>query len=250
MIKFKTRVNVAEEMISSATELTQQEAALLEDANAILAESEREEIKMLSSMGLSHALEFKNKIDSQRKELDGLDVNRIFTKRAVRAICLKYRLTIGRVDSYCGSISPTLPRKLLELESRIGSLRKERLYIVAPHNQFEELLREDPMAFYLLKSGDFYLVDKWGDDLVVTPWRRVRNLAKRTWITGLIASVPFTCAYLFVLRKLCAQYDIVTGFVPTGPDPRWIIPAVLGCLFISVAFMIESTASRWNSTNF
>ena len=202
MITLTRRVDVAEKMRTAGRP---QESPQIAEARAILAANTKEDIKLLQTMGLGKALDQKASWDNSEQEIKCItdhDGTNIYTAEEVRKMCVKYRFECHKAERYIGSIGTTLPMKLRALEKMIGTLDKDRLYIAAPSNKFVPDL--DPIAFYKLKTGDLYMVDKWGGDLVLTPFTMLKNFFLRNGYTSLLGALIFG----FALFRIFLWKDI------------------------------------------
>lgn len=147
---------------------------------------------LMSELGFDYKLSEAQVIRRERELLARFPGNRIFSANAIRATCVKYGLRFLPTRFYKGhldaGIGPAVEgyRKMAGgeflkvqaaelLEGRINpsSEATVQFYIAAPASEF--VLRElprDPLLFARVSIGKFFLIHKWGDDLLTADIRK------------------------------------------------------------------------------
>jgi hypothetical protein len=100
---------------------------------------------------------------------DGLDPERIFTLDQIQRICVRFRLRFLDSKYFRSTYPYEAICKINELEQQIGK-KIAHFKIIAPDHLFQlENINKDPLLFAELEDGNYYLIHKWGNDLV---WHR------------------------------------------------------------------------------
>ena len=205
-------------------ELLKQNAAIL-STEMILAAQEYDKLTkepgskaILKRIGFDEALEeFKqnanqvNKRDELQKKYDR---ERIFDWQQIQSLCVKYRLRFLSTKLYKGTIDSKVTLKVsqFELAHQIKT-EKDNYMIVAPKESFRlQSKPKDPLLFYDLGDGFYYLIHKWGNDLSFS--RRINSIILNTienlFLPGLIAFVLF-CGYSFIHSMININADTSVG---------------------------------------
>lgn len=123
-----------------------------------------------------------------------LNEERIFTTSQIRKICVDYRLRFLDSKHFRDEIPYKAISKIKQLEKDTGVL-PTKFKIVAPATLFELIDRDkDPLLFWDIGNGKYYLVHKWGKDInafrkfLVYPFRTFKS------ITVTIFTVNFVIA--------------------------------------------------------
>lgn len=184
---------------------TAEEKLILAEAEKILTDNKSEDIKTLSKLGLNYSLEKSERIQQRHLYVKGLDQSRIFSKAEIKQLCVSYSLRFLDLVQYKGTIDPKLPSKIVEFEK----LYKESGHgdavlrtgfnhnydggdynykIVAPEESFKLQDRpKDPLLFYHIGDGFYYLVHKWGEDISVMRWiKSLRWRNYKTWYESIL----------------------------------------------------------------
>lgn len=195
----KMTINLKDKLISEKKlsvhhmiEDEQSQQRLLENVQNILAMDKETDLIKLRQSGFNTAVDeaFKlnSNLDKKREKRSNLNNSRIFRKKEIQEIALRYNLKFLPTKYYKGTIPDDLPQKIKAAEEICkdtlcitktsdwlieGSKNWEyspEYHILAPKGSFN--LKEkpkDPLLFLKLKDGTYYLVHKWGDDLSI--WR-------------------------------------------------------------------------------
>lgn len=190
---------------------TNKEQLVLDEANAILEKNVDSDIDVLKQMGLDYSVKEKESIERKKEYLKGLDRSRIFTEDEIKSLCVSYRLKFLRINSYRGSIDPNLPDRIKEFKTMFeasghGSRRMDYydFMICAPKESFKlEEHPVDPLLFYPVGGGFYYLVHKWGNDISILRW--IKSLKMRSFTSWAVVNTlqywtPLALLAVFVLN--------------------------------------------------
>ncbi len=184
---------------------------------------------------------------------EGLDQERLFSERAIRNLCIKYRLRFLSSRYFKDELPYEAIMELRSFEKKVGQ-EVEDLRIVAPGERFQlEDSRKDPLLLAHLGNGKYYLLHRWGKEL--SPWRKMLHFPFRDLWT-LIA----TCAFISLMVSILLPIQVFQA----GPDaPKELIVLFramsffLLCSFFTTATLIfgvttskEFSAEQWNSKFF
>jgi len=242
--------------------LTNEQAGqeLVNETKLLLATNAKEEIDMLTSIGLDGDLKMimaKQQDVIIRKE-NGEKLNcSIIHASEIHALCKQYRLYFKHASQYQGSVPPELARELInwtkDKRVAVGAQNSTNLfYVIAPPSMFkgyrsalgvlhqawaehdiavkEERRRreEDPILVYKLDQyKDYYaIVKSWGDDL--SPLRELyafctrRTTAYFLWFLGYIAVASTTLFTIIKTVSWAASHQVLVGKVmETSSGWRW-----------------------------
>jgi len=150
---------------------------------------------LMEELGFDYKHEEAVRIRKEREALGNFPSNRIMSKDAIRATCVKYGLRFlptrfykGQLDQgigpameafriYCNGEFPKIEAsEMLEenngtffgfrTTSTIKGANKAQFYIAAPATEFVlQPKPQDPLLFARLTIDKFFLIHKWGDDL-------------------------------------------------------------------------------------
>ena len=150
---------------------------------------------LMQELGFDYKHEEAVKIRQEREALARFPSNRIMSKDAIKATCIKYGLRFlptrfykGMLDqgigpameafrTYCGGKFPKIEAsELVEGNNVLGSgvgHDRPQFYIAAPAREFVLQPRpQDPLLFARLTLDKFFLIHKWGDDLKTAKLRK------------------------------------------------------------------------------
>lgn len=184
--------------------MTPEERAV-HQANEILATSSEREIKMLKNLGL---------LQGENRKLDG---SRIYMLSQIEEICVKYGLRFLPIGRYKGNYDATLGPKLVKFEQdyctfvNIKGTSTENFVIAAPAASFTlEERPVDPLLFYNLGNGEYYLIHKWGNDL--SWWRKITQWPMRKAFNFFLT----TCvSFVLLFRLIWYAWSFVSK---SGPE--------------------------------
>ena len=198
-------IDLEKRLLSTKRRNTEDQLAI-DEASKILAANDEKGIALLRGMGLDHSIRRSANLSAINK---GLDQSRVFAKDEIESLCLAYRLRFLDISCYKGNIDPKLPSKLKEFETLYKSSgNKEadfsRCKIVAPMENFKLKERPvDPLLFYPIGDGFYYLIHKWGSDVSI--FRLLKGIKFRTYWTWYFTSlltywVPATALTVYALN--------------------------------------------------
>jgi len=132
----------------------------------------------------------KGATSSRLPSANQLSEERIFDRDSIKTLCIKYRLRFLSTKQFRGKIPPSAVSSIKDTERQVGQ-NLEAFMIAAPSKLFKlEDSNKDPLLFAPLEDGRFYLVDKWGDDLVW--YRKIINWPLTSPLTLLTAVISFS----------------------------------------------------------
>ena len=173
------------------------ETQLLEEVRAILEnnELERQEIKdKLQSKSSTNVNEF---------EFDLLETDKIFHINQIKKVCIDYRLRFLDSVLFKNEIPEEAITKISALE-KLHETKLEGFKIIAPSKAFQLINYDDPLLFAPIGNDYYYLIHKWGNDLV---WYRkllvlpFKNLMNFVVFCGVISLIIVTVSPLDDLSK-------------------------------------------------
>lgn len=193
---------------------TSGEDLIIAEANRLLKEADEAKLTALRNAGLSHNLDKQASILARRQQYDHYGQERVFSRKQIKAICVRYGLRFLPASSFKGAIDPQLAGKIVEFERKhpqtyaVGKEAKSgrnSYYIAAPAGSFRLTPNpKDPLFFAPLDSEGktWCLVHKWGTDL--SAWHWLRNLPQRNYsmftLTLLLPCIP--------MLAVSASYDL------------------------------------------
>ncbi|MCB0792037.1 MAG: hypothetical protein H6595_02375 [Flavobacteriales bacterium] len=142
--------------------------------------------------------------------IPGLDPTRTYHEKAIRQLCIKYRLRFLPGASFRGDIPDQAVVAVRNLERRTGTTLSA-FHVLAPVRRFELVdCESDPLLFLRVAEDRYFLVHRWGGDLAW--YRSFIAWPLRSPLEGIVTLT------LFVL--------MIAAFVPTGwitaePDAPW-----------------------------
>lgn len=168
----------------------------------------------------------------------------LVSKKAVRRICLKYRLRCLEFRHFKSRVPEVATERLKTLEARY-KISLNRLRIIAPSEMFNLEHREkDPILLAELPGKVFLIIHKWGNEfsgirkLKALPLRNIPTMVFTVGLIALIFStllIPFTGGHELSLKEFLFGAGIV-----------W-----MGCMsyavFLSFSQNIFPTTIIWNS---
>lgn len=181
-------------LASEQVELAEQAKLDAEVDKVLQSVDEQYRVGLMEELGFDYKRAEAQKIIALRKALEPFPKNRIMSKEAIRATCIKYGLRFlptrffkGQLDAcigpalaqykgYCPGGQPISFQSLEEvLNDGVAPwtmvharhvVDGPQYYIAAPADQFVLQPRpRDPLLFARLTFDKFFLIAKWGDDL-------------------------------------------------------------------------------------
>lgn len=213
-------INLEEKLISEKQDYIESMDKIAKHFEGVLAEAEVEDIAVLESAGFDISL-YKKILKTRDRNVSLFEPSRIFHEDEIKILCLKYDLRFLPVKYYKGTLDSALPQKLKELGVSRRYTHSDDFRIVAPKSSFKLVERpKDPLLFYELGDGMFYLVHKWGADLSI--FNRVK---------GFLKTYRFILPIVLVLSLI--GFNVFLGnnvhwssYKPLPPDvldvPKWL----------------------------
>lgn len=224
-------VNLVEELQRETQKITAEEA--LEQANTVIQN------------------EFQLERDIQRRIMgrttgsllfptNSLDQAKIISKKAVKNICIDYRLRCLDSKYYRGDIPYEAISKIKKAEKEAGQKFKE-FKIIAMASKFKLLdSTKDPVLLAELSDDHYYFIHKWGKDMsplqkiVSYPFRNIRTLGTTASLVGLLIAI------LIPMNWLPTLYSDTIPLTYLGKTFMWFISSSFIFTF-SLIFGIVST---------
>ena len=156
-------------------------------------------------------------IESNDFIFDELESDRIFHIGQIKDICIDYRLRFLNSKYFKGQI----PKEAFEEIERLEQLHRTELNgfkIMAPSKLFKLEDKDDPLLFAPIGNGYFYLIHKWGNDLVplrkalVWPFKNIVNLALTTLVISFFATLMVPSG-LFSKTNTAAEFWMIFFFM-------------------------------------
>ncbi len=187
-------------------------------------------------LGFSYVSSAASRVNEVNKATAHLPQDRVFTKDAIKRLCLTYGLRFLPTEHYKGHLDGDIHVKLVEFKALDkGHVREgyRRPYLIAaPSVSFNLTPRpKDPLLFAQITNDRFYLIHKWGDDLSV--FARVKNwawygaLAVMSVVLGILGTIhgcqmPYPHedrGILVVLVSLAA--GVISTIICLADGPKW-----------------------------
>lgn len=177
------------------------------------------------------------KLTAIKERLGKFDQDRIFHRSQIKSICDKYHLKFLSPRYYQGTVDGELANRITNFETAYGvRCGSSNTKIVAPASSFKLQERpKDPLFFYSLGDGYYYLIHKWGNDLNI--FRRMIPLFTNVLFCSLLIGLGGTAlafAFGFLLSGMAS--GIAAGS----------ILAVMMAIFLPVWAMFNPTEKRWS----
>ncbi|MEQ9064771.1 MAG: hypothetical protein RIE58_11390 [Vicingaceae bacterium] len=168
----------------------------------------------------------------------------IISEKAIKIICLRYRLRFLDLSYFKGDIPIEASEALVEARKAYGQAIKS-IKIIAPGELFKLENREkDPMLLADLGEGKYLLIYKWGAEFstmrqfYVLPMRNIPSMIVSLGIIALLFSVlliPFAGGVNLQLKEFIFGFGVV-----------WL-GCISYCLFLALSQNIMPTSLIWNS---
>ena len=183
--------------------------------------------------------------------LNGLPPARLFSRRTIEEMCVRYRLRFLPSGLYKGELPRQAIAAVRALEARHGKVLRG-FHVMAPARRFQLCdANEDPLLFVQVGSDVYYLIHRWGSDL--SPWRALLNWPFRT---------PVHLASVVVALGLFLAAVIPTGWITNDPGAGWwgahrLLVALWSTVVVAAftvqawfAFFGRFSREAWNSRTF
>lgn len=213
------------------------------EVHLLLAEEQKQD-DLLRAMVLSSG-------EERPARIRGIDPDRVFHRRTIRDLCIRYRLRFLPGGLFKGSI-PNQAIHALRILERKADAPLTGFMLMAPAHRFKLCDSEvDPLLFVPLGGDRFYLVHKWGNDLSAV--RSVLNWPFRT---------PAHLATMVVVMGVLLALVVPTRFITSAPDATFwgahrllmMFWSVMVCASFTVfgwfAFFGQFSTEAWNSRYF
>lgn len=245
-------INLEEKLITEKRRQIDSMDKVSKHFESVLAEAEYEDIDILKRAGFDVNM-YNSILRKRDRDCTGFEPSRVFHKDEIKNICLKYDLRFLPVEYYKGTLDAELPQKLKALPIPLSYTNSDNFRIVAPKSSFNLTERpKDPLLFYKLPDGLYYLVHKWGSDLSV--FNRVK---------GFFKTYRFILPIVWVLSLITLNVFLVnnvhwSSYKPLPPDaldvPKWLFAlSLLGSILFGASgcinwlFATESYTEDYNS---
>lgn len=188
--------------------------------------------EVLERLGMASSIHKAENIVKKRKDtsdqLAKFNSERVFHISQIKSICNKYYLRFLPSSLYNGSVDADLANKVLTFEVAYGlDLKNTHYYIMAPASSFKlEAKPKDPLFFYHIADGYYYLVHKWGNDLSM--YRRLLPLLSNRAVNLIVFYA------LFILME---------SLLPFSKD--WATQVVLKYTLFPFIFLVVLSLVRW-----
>lgn len=179
------RIDVRRELIKERDIAVQAQETLLDEAKTILAEEYAEERKIRNVFVKPGEFSVIGNLAQ--------DTENIFTSDEIKKVCIRYRLRFLDASYYKGEIPYEAIQKIKNF-NRGPETDLKKFKILGPSKVFElEDRNADPLLFAPIGNDKFYLIHKWGNDLVW--YKRLISLPFRT-LNHLLVSIAILATLL------------------------------------------------------
>ncbi len=152
------------------------EQGILEEVQSILIKDAEKEAKIIAE------LDSQKPTNTNKFDFDQLEHGRIYHLSQIKQICIDYRLRFLDSRYFKGQIPQSAISEIKRLE-KLHDTELKGFKIMAPSKLFKLEDKDDPLLFAPIGNNYFYLIHKWGNDLLpmrkwlVWPFRSIINLA-------------------------------------------------------------------------
>ncbi|PCJ83076.1 MAG: hypothetical protein COA57_12080 [Flavobacteriales bacterium] len=206
-------VNIVEELQK------EREKALLDEVQRILLED------AITEGNITERIQKKSKEEASLLEISKVS-HLIFSKKEIKAICVKYRLRFLDSKRFKGKIPYEAILKVKEFE-RKHQTEVRYFKIIAPAESFKlEDNLKDPLLFAELGSGKYCLLHQWGSDmewhqkLLLFPFRNIKTLGIYTASLAILITLFLPASFMpeFYQKTigLVFFYKAFSCFILTG----------------------------------
>lgn len=182
-------INLQEKMLAANRKVLSADQSVLDNQAALNLQIEKLQVNaesqyktdLAKELGFDYKVAEASAIVKRDNSLSHLPQDRIFTKDAIRDICVTYGLRFLLTKYYKGMLDEGIGAAVEDFK-KINKGALGECYIVAPTASFNLSPRsKDPLLFVKLAEDRYYLLHKWGGDLSV--FARVKNWAWGVYIT-------------------------------------------------------------------
>lgn len=203
-------INVEQEIIAKNREVLLREDVSLTEQKKLDAQVDKilvkadaayykERVTLLKDLGFDYKLAEAQRVQSERETFAHLPADRIMSLEAIKATCLQYGLRFLPTRYYKGALDSEIATKLdnfrvmnrgelpvtNEPECNMGGAQptngRPQFYIAAPSESFVlQPIPRDPLLFCRLNAKKFFLLHKWGNDLVEKDTKN-HDITERNW---------------------------------------------------------------------
>lgn len=206
-----------------------QEDLILKEANSIIENSYKSDLRILSQLGMDKNIIERQNILAERQITAQFD--EVYDISAIRKMAVNYGLRFLPSKRYKGTIDPLLPTVLNEFINKHNAVHG-RFYILAPAESFNlEERPKDPIILYEINENKYAFVHKWGNDLSNFRW---------------FVNIPFRSCFHFAIFCSLLIASIVVAIAYFQNDTTFLIFLVLSSLGI-MGSTTEQNEDKWDS---
>lgn len=166
--------------------------------------------------------------------LHGMPRARIFDRRTIRDLSVRYRLRFLPSGLYKGELPRQAIAAVRALEARTGTVLRG-YHILAPARRFQLCDADgDPLLFVPIGPDEYYLIHRWGADL--SPWRAVLHWPFRS---------PKHLAATVVVSAFIVAAAMPTAWITRDPSAGWWGAHRILFAFWSAAVITAFTVQAW-----
>ncbi len=186
-------------------------------------------------------------------QLGSLDSSLVFDQHVIMQIATKYRLRFLDSKLFADDIPYEATAKVKALEQKVGH-QFQQFRILAPASRFQlKDATEDPILFADLGNGEYYMIHKWGNDMV---WfRNIQNFPMRNITTlGLTSVIIGLMITLLLPNSLFPAAEWESSFA-NGLTRIYLSFIFSGFIFVTalivgILYSKEFSEDVWNSKYF
>lgn len=235
------------EALKREEDRAEKENELLGEAEELLQQGFNDDERILELIRHAHPN------DGPNIDPEGLEEDRIFSERAIRELCIKYRLRFLSSRHFMDELPYDALHSLKAFEKTTGQEALD-LRIVAPGERFRlQDSKKDPLLFVHLGNGKHYLIHRWGKDL--SKWRKTLHYPVRD-----ISTLITTCALLAMMISVLLPAQVFQAGEGATTELIVLFRAMsfflLSSFFMTATLIIgvtsskEFSADQWNSKFF
>ncbi|MFB6306552.1 MAG: hypothetical protein ABEH43_06120 [Flavobacteriales bacterium] len=179
-----------------------------------------------------------------------LNKNKIFTEKAIKNLCMKYRLRFLNSSLYQGELPQEALNKIRKFEKK-NNVKVNNFKIIAPEEKFQlKDSKKDPLLFIPLENNHYYLIHKWGNDMsyarniFLYPLRNITTFSLCIFAGALILTMLLpeslfkSTTYNLILLKKVFTFFISYLFLFTSS------------IIFGIKTNMEFSSEQWNSEFF
>ncbi|PQB04059.1 hypothetical protein [Aureitalea marina] len=154
---------------------------------------------------------------NQEIDLSILDPRRVYSLEDIKRTCIDYRLRFLESRYFKGDFPEETVSKIRQMENEQG-MQLSGFKIMAPSKRLLLENADDPLLFLPIGKDQYYLIDKWGNDLhpmrkwLMWPYKNFENLILTIFLLSMVLTW-ITPVHLFHPEPGMQEYVLMFLFM-------------------------------------